>query len=131
MKIEQKHFDAMMNGTKCKFWDAIREEAIIGEITGIFKGKKRKNYFECDETDRTSNCEPLKTEMYIKSPLKTMESLLFAGYKPTNDGTFIKDGIVNLVWESEMLQTCCKPNEDFRNRNKNHPYWLEERDIQI
>jgi len=25
MKIEQKHFDAMMNRTKCKFWDGDRK----------------------------------------------------------------------------------------------------------
>jgi len=55
MKIEQKHFDAMMSGQKCRFWNGKRDK-----IDGYLKVIDLDSYYPFETTDDYfENCEPI------------------------------------------------------------------------
>jgi len=86
MEIEQKHFDAMMNGTKCSFWD---DDPHVCNAVDYLEGIKTKEGFHFLARDSQyyyTNCEPLKTVTYVKSCMDIMKWLMDYGYKPNNRG---------------------------------------------
>ena len=67
MKIEQKHFDALLSKQRCEFWD-VDDRVVTGILSAIDIGKIHK--FGRKNGGWYRNCEPLKTKIYLK-PIPT------------------------------------------------------------
>jgi len=56
MGITQKHFDALMDGRECAFWDK-EGDIVHGKLTGIRNTKFFK--YTCDKGQSYNFCKPL------------------------------------------------------------------------
>ncbi len=59
MKIKQKHFDALLKNTKCKFWNNDSKNFITDYLLGI---AVNSSWSFSTERNCFFNCEPLKPE---------------------------------------------------------------------
>ena len=125
MKIEQKHFNAMMNRTKCKFWDGDRKKN-IGSLGGLALNQEYPFY--CEGIGYYENCEPLETETYVKEWFEIAKQLHKDGYTINSFGDFFNNK--NMVWENKMWVTCGQEYKRFTEEFSYRSEWLEEREIE-
>ena len=125
MKIEQKHFDAMINRTKCKFWDGDRKK-IIGSLVGIAVNQEYPLY--CEGRGYYENCEPLETETYVKEWFEIAKQLHKDGCTINSFGDFVNNK--NMVWENKMWVTCGQEYKRVAEEFSYRSEWLEERGIE-
>ncbi len=127
MKIEQKHFDAMMNGTECKLWN---DECtyVIGKLLCL--DNNVDHHFESVNKDGdislNQNSEPLNTETYVKEWFDIATQLHGDGYTQGTHGCLIKEDC--LAWHPGMWKSCGKKLSDCHGYNF-EPKWLEKRGV--
>jgi len=123
--IEQKHFDAMMNGTTCKFWEIKTSQHVKYKLASI--NIKLCRSFEAANGVYYLNCEPIKKETYVKEWFNIAQQLHDDGYIPVGDDSFeLKN---KCVWLNDMWKTCGKKYEDVYDLHRYDPKWLEEREV--
>ena len=121
MKIEQKHFDAMMKGQRCQFWDNSKD---VGMVKVLYAIRADKHYpFEDADFADWQNCEPIKTVRYLKEPVEMMKTLIEGGWKPDEYGNFIREGYP--IFASRMWYDCGKPEQSHWIVD---PSWIEEKE---
>ena len=122
MKIEQKHFDAMMTGQMCRFRDDDRE--VRGKTGSLSIDPALP--FEDSYGGYWPNCEPLKIVRYMKKPIEMMKTLIVGGWKPGNDGDFFCEN--KPYFYVTMWKDCGKPESEWSILWDVDPSWVEERE---
>jgi len=123
MKIEQKHFDAMLSGQKCKFWNDDGDDEVVRVLYAI----RADDYpFTDIRGVDWQNCEPIKTVRYLKEPVDLMKTLIEGGWSPYYKGIFWHPE--KMAFDNKMWQDCGKPESEWSREWEVDPSWIEERE---
>ena len=128
MKVEQRHFDAMMKGQKCIFFNGDKVWLCPMKLVAIttVHGDNIPMPFRADDGYYYTECKPIKTVRYLKEPVKMMKTLIDGGWYPTDDG-FIKDTDSYLFY-FKMFRDCGLPETEWKKVWDVDPSWIEERE---
>ncbi len=124
MKIEQKHFDAMIAEKKCRFWDDIEMENKEGFLISL-QIRASKPFIDGNGKS-WPNCEPIKTVRYFKEPVDMMRALVEGGWKPNSHGDF--EHPRKKYFNHPLWFECGKPEDEWEAHWSVDPSWIEERE---
>jgi len=125
MKIEQKHFDALINRTVCKWSDGKIDYLIMIDGRETDKPFKRNS-----DGIWLGYCEPVKTELYVKSAEEVYRIMYDTGVMCMKKGICMLENNLMWLWSSDMWFTCGMKYKDVENKYSYHPTWLEEKPIE-